>query len=214
MEVADAEAAAASDDVEPKEKLEEAFKLLDEVEEAWLPKETVVCFFRPVGRPGSCLGRVLCLKRCESERSLKNLCWVVWSPCFRVIWPVVFLGGWFFKGYKLNSGVRLRLSSSQAISGLDPPNCRPAFVASCCFRVHRATLKHHLNCLLYVVVLPCSGPKKLQHVTSNIPWFSDWVAEHFTGKPFLCGLKTLVSHRGSFKPFDWIPLNSQNIGLV
>ena len=72
-----AEAAAASDDVEPKEKLEEAFKLLDEVEEAWLPKETVcyVFFFRPVGRPGSCLGRgSLCLKRCESERSLKNLC--------------------------------------------------------------------------------------------------------------------------------------------
>jgi len=34
VEVADAEAAAASDDVEPKEKLEEAFKLLDEVEEA------------------------------------------------------------------------------------------------------------------------------------------------------------------------------------
>jgi hypothetical protein len=73
------------------------------------------CFFRPVGRPGSCLGRVLCKKkRCESERSWKNLCWVVWSPCFGVMWPVVFLGGWFFKGYKLNSGVRLRLSSSVA----------------------------------------------------------------------------------------------------
>lgn len=41
VEVAEAAAAAASDDVEPKEKLEEAFKLLDEVEEAWLPKETV-----------------------------------------------------------------------------------------------------------------------------------------------------------------------------
>lgn len=81
VEVAEAAAAAASDDVEPREKLEEAFKLLDEVEEAWLPKETVcyVCFFFPPGRSTRFLfgERVLCLKRCESERSLKNLCWVV-----------------------------------------------------------------------------------------------------------------------------------------
>ena len=57
-DVAEAEAAAATDDVEPKENLEGAFKLLDEVEEAWVPEETgvlwcfIVCCFFVIKCPG------------------------------------------------------------------------------------------------------------------------------------------------------------------